>query len=185
MRNNFTPEEIKEVEELIKVMNKEQLSSHFKIRPYVLDKFREIQPELEEAFQRGLAVRKGKKHVVAMRNNFTPEEIKEVEELIKVMNKEQLSSHFKIKKYVFDRFRQIQPELEEAFQRGLAGRKGKNNFERKKRKIFDEPMPTPIPKLKYTLTLSENDAWAKFKKEFDEKKKKRSIKELSYDRYEF
>ena len=119
-----------------------------------------------------------------MRNNFTPEEIKEVEELLKVMNKEQLSSHFKIRPYVLDKFREIQPELEEAFQRGLKGRKN-SSFGRKKRKIFDEPITTPIPKLKHTLTLSEDDAWAKFKKEFDEKKKKRSIKELSYDRYEF
>ena len=116
-----------------------------------------------------------------MRNNFTPEEVKEIEELIKVMNKEQLSSHFKIRPHVLDKFREIQPELEEAFQRGLAGRKSKNHFGRKKRKIFDEPMP----KLKHTLTLSQDEAWAKFKKEFDEKKKKRSIKELRYDRYDF
>jgi hypothetical protein len=116
-----------------------------------------------------------------MRNNFTPEEIKEVEELIKVMNKYQLSSHFKIKEHVFDRFRQIQPELEEAFQRGLAGRKCRRYLGRKKEKIFNEP----IPKLEYTVTLSQDDAWAKFKKEFDEKKKKRSIKELRYDRYDF
>lgn len=115
-----------------------------------------------------------------MRNNFTPEEIKEVEELIKVMNKDQLSSHFKIKPYDFDKFREIQSELEEAFQRGLKSRKN-SSFGRKKRKILNEP----IPKSKHTLILSQDEAWAKFKKEFDEKKKKRSIKELSYDRYDF
>ena len=115
-----------------------------------------------------------------MRNNFTPEEIKEIEELIKVMNKEQLSSHFKIRPHVLDKFREIQPELEEAFQRGLKSRKN-SSFGRRKRKILS----TPMPKSKHTFILSEDDAWAKFKKEFDEKKKKRSIKELSYDRYDF
>ena len=118
--------------------------------------------------------------VVAMRNNFTPEEIKEVEELIKVMNKERVCSHFKIRPHALDKFREIQPELEEAFQRGLKSRKN-SSFGQKKRKILDEP----IPKSKHTFVLSEDDAWGKFKKEFDEKKKKRSIKELSYDRYDF
>ena len=53
IRSNFSPWEIDEVKKLSGSMSKDALASHFGISPYVFDKLRKKQPELERAFQDG------------------------------------------------------------------------------------------------------------------------------------
>jgi len=53
IRSNFSPWEIDEVKKLSGSMSKDALASHFGISPYVFDKLRKKQPELEQAFQEG------------------------------------------------------------------------------------------------------------------------------------
>ena len=67
-----------------------------------------------------------------IKDKFTPLEIQEVEDLAKVMGKERIASHFNITAYVFDNLRKSQPELEEAYKRGVNTRKSGMNFQKRK-----------------------------------------------------
>ena len=104
-------------------------------------------------------------------DKFTPLEIQEVEDLAKVMGKERIASHFNITTYLFNNLRQAQPELEEAYKRGVNARKLGTKFQRKKRVL-------EATSKSMTIELSQDEAWAKFKEEFDVNKKKRLLREL-------
>lgn len=106
-----------------------------------------------------------------IKDKFTPLEIQEVEDLAKVMGKERIASHFNITAYVFDNLRKSQPELEEAYKRGVNTRKSGMNFQKRKRIL--EPTSKSM-----TIELSQDEAWAKFKEVFDANKKKRLLREL-------
>jgi hypothetical protein len=106
-----------------------------------------------------------------IKDKFTPWEIQEVEDLAKVMGKEKISSHFNITAYVFDNLRKSLPELEEAYKRGVNARKSGTKFQKRKRTLETTSKLMPIE-------LSQDEAWAKFKEEFDANKKKRLLREL-------
>ena len=53
IRSNFSQWELEEVKKLSGIMSKDALASHFGVTPYVFDKLRKKQPELEQAFQEG------------------------------------------------------------------------------------------------------------------------------------
>ena len=106
-----------------------------------------------------------------IKDKFTPLEIQEVEDLAKVMSRETIASHFNITTYVFNNFRKFQPELEEAYKRGVNARKSGTKFQRRKRIL--EPTSKSM-----TIELSQDEAWAKFKEMFDANKKKRMLREL-------
>ncbi|CAF2233399.1 unnamed protein product [Rotaria magnacalcarata] len=111
-----------------------------------------------------------------IKDKFTPWEIQEVEDLAKVMGKEKIASHFTITAYVFDNLRKSQPELEEAYKRGVNARKSGTKFQKRKRTLETTSKSMPIE-------LSQDEAWAKFKEEFDANKKKRRImsKTVTYE----
>ena len=106
-----------------------------------------------------------------IKDKFTPLEIQEVEDLAKVMGNERIASHFTITAYVFDNLRKSQPELEEAYKRGVNARKSGTKFQKRKRTLETTSKSMPIE-------LSQDEAWAKFKEEFDANKKKRLFREL-------
>ena len=106
-----------------------------------------------------------------IKDKFTPLEIQEVEDLAKVMSRETIASHFNITTYVFNNLSKAQPELQEAYKRGVSARKSGTKFQRKKRvlELTSKSMPNE---------LSQDEAWAKFKEVFDANKKKRLLREL-------
>ncbi len=106
-----------------------------------------------------------------IKDKFTPWEIQEVEDLAKVMGKEKIASHFNITAYVFDNLRKSLPELEEAYKRGVNARELGTIFQRKRR-VLESTSKSQ------TIELSQDEAWAKFKEEFDANKKKRLLREL-------
>ena len=106
-----------------------------------------------------------------IKDKFTPLEIQEVEELAKVMNRERIAFHFHMTPYAFDKLAKVQPELQEAYKRGVNARKSGTKFQRKKRVL--EPTLKSM-----TIELSQDEAWAKFKEVFDANKKKRLLREL-------
>jgi hypothetical protein len=103
-----------------------------------------------------------------IKDKFTPLEIQEVEDLAKVMGKEKIASHFNITAYVFDNLKKSQPE---AYKRGVNARKSGTKFQKRKRTLETTSKLMPIE-------LSQDEAWAKFKEEFDANKKKRLLREL-------
>jgi hypothetical protein len=106
-----------------------------------------------------------------IKDKFTPLEIKEVEDLAKVMSRERIAFHFHITAYAFDKLSKVQPELQEAYKRGVSARKLGTIFQRKKRVLesTSKSMPTE---------LSQEEALAKFKEVFDANKKKRLLRDL-------
>jgi len=57
-----------------------------------------------------------------IKDKFTPLEIQEVEDLAKVMSRETIASHFNITTYVFNNLSKAQPELQEAYKRGVSAK---------------------------------------------------------------
>ena len=106
-----------------------------------------------------------------IKDKFTPLEIQEVEDLAKVMSRETIASHFNITTYVFNNLSKAQPELQEAYKRGVSARKSGTKFQRKKRVLESNSKSM-------TIELSQDEAWAKFKEVFDANKKKRLLREL-------
>ena len=106
-----------------------------------------------------------------IKDKFTLLEIQEVEDLAKIMGNERIASHFDITTYVFNKLKKTQPELEEAYKRGVNARELGTIFQRKKRvlELTSKSIPTE---------LSQDEAWAKFKEVFDANKKKRLLREL-------
>ena len=106
-----------------------------------------------------------------IKDKFTPLEIQEVEDLAKVMSRETIASHFNITTYVFNNLSKAQPELQEAYKRGVSARKSGTKFQRKKRVL-------EATSKSQTIELSQDEAWAKYKEVFDANKKKRLLREL-------
>ena len=106
-----------------------------------------------------------------IKDKFTPLEIQEVEDLAKVMGNERIASHFNITTYVFNKLKKAQPELEEAYKRGMNARELGTIFQRKRRTLESNSKSM-------TIELSQDEAWAKFKEVFDANKKKRLLREL-------
>ncbi len=106
-----------------------------------------------------------------IKDKFTPLEIQEVEDLAKVMGNERIASHFNITTYVFNKLKKSQPELEEAYKRGVNARELGTIFQRKRRTLESNSKSM-------TIELSQDEAWAKFKEVFDANKKKRLLREL-------
>ena len=146
----FTPEQLKEVEEVARTQNIFKTALYFKLNIESFKRIRKAQPKLESALQRGLQHSDNK--------IFTEEELLEVEELAKTNNADNVSKHFNIKLHHFAALKRSQPELAKAYQRGVKQRKyGTFHVGRTTNTTKLDQLSKPIKITEKTLNMSLRD----------------------------